>query len=413
MSIQAILSNLKELYGLSETDVEKYQTRYDRMVNEFSIPEKEAEISITAEIKRAAGVIDDSGSQNLDKIHPTVRLPDLNPETMSEADVEGMAVSLTRYTSGKKAYSGIITDSEGFVPFVVLNGAQSVPLEQGKSYRMYGGIVSVYNGSVSLLFNKFSYIEISKTTFDTPPFNRTLVADLQPGVCDIHTKAVRVNSAHEKAKYLLTLADESGQTFAAVWDREHPGFDCLLEGLAYRIRFAICNTRPDGSKFLNLEHARLEPSGETLDVQTGSSVVGECTSIRRGEIVLRCPLCRKKLELSGLNLKCPDHGSQQEPIEEVRVRIRIDDGNNTWTAYLGPNAIKSISGLDNQELLKMCRKNPLREAMLEPWAHALLFGKKITLTGNQIDDNLFVDRIEFAHPATANIGQTVIEGACS
>lgn len=196
-------------FNLSEEETAKYVRRHDRMVTEFAIPEQEADRTIIQEIEKALGLSDENGRRTANPmgIGLSVNISNLNPESMSDADVLVKVVSLTRGTSGKIAYRGILADATGYSPFAVLNGCQSPPLDQGRTYAMFGACLSRYNGILSLLFNKFSFIESSDVEIDTKPYVRTLLQDLKPGVCDIQVKILRMSTDREKYKYVGSCGD--------------------------------------------------------------------------------------------------------------------------------------------------------------------------------------------------------------
>lgn len=402
MTFEEVLNTQKERFGLTEIEITRLKERYIRLTDEFSVPEAEAIRSLISELGRDKGLADDEGRRVPDNpIFPAIPLASLNPAVMSDADVCIKIVSLTRHDTGKLAYSGVAGDETGFIKFALTSGTRSPDLKVGGIYQFYGALLSEFNGSLSLLLNKFSAVEEIDGDIDLLPFRRTLVRDLTPGIHDMLVKAVRLNEQHEKARYIGTVADESGQAFAALWDKDHPGFPEFVEGATVYVRHVLCNVRQDGNISLDLQFAHVDTSPDTIEAQTGVVIEADVTSLKTAEVIHRCPECRKLLRPEGLELSCEVHGPQQSSVEEIRVKLRLENGKETHTAFLGPVALESVLGLTNEDALALCAKSPLKEAVLEPYFHKALFGRKISIRCDVIGDLLMVQSGSFVNHDTA------------
>lgn len=414
MTISQTLETQKERFGLTDVEVKRYTDRYARLTEEFAVPSDEALRSIITDIEKDKGLADAEGRRVTgNPIFPAIPVASLNPFVMTDADVCLKIVSLKHHDTGKLAYSGIGGDETGFVKFALTSGTRSPDLHVGKVFQFYGANLSEFNSCISLLLNKLSAVEALDGDLELPPFRRTMVRDLTPGIHDLLVKVVRLNDQHEKARYITTLADETGQVFAALWDHDHPGFDALKEGATIYIRHALCNVRQDGSISLDLQFARVDASDAEVAAQTGVMVEMDVTGIKNAEIVHRCSECRKILKREGLGLSCDTHGPQESSIEEVRVKVRLDDGKVTHTAFIGPVAIESLLGMTNDQALALCAKSPLKEAVLEPFFHQALFGRKVTLRCDVIGDLLMVQSGSFVNQQPAQQGQTSIQEGVS
>jgi hypothetical protein len=330
-----------------------------------------------------------------------VMIGDINPAIMADVDIKGVVVSYHHHFDGRFAGSGMISDATGTVKFVLLNGTPCIPLEVGMTVVMAGAYPSEYNGVLGLLLNKLACVLRCDETIEVKPFKQTLIADAQPGVIDLHALVVRVNTSHAKAKYLLTLSDSSGSCFGAVWDKSLPDVPALVEGKSVFIRYALASRRPDGSLSLDLSHAVIEESGEEIDAKIGRDVTAFVTDVREAKFVQRCVICNRPLKIQGTELVCDDHGSQSECLDLIRVKCRIDTGSETWLTYLNEEAVKSLLGVDNASLIRMCEKSPLREGLLLPYFKERLLFKRVNVTGDFIQDVMFARSAEFCNVQVA------------
>lgn len=411
MSFEDVIEIQKERFGLTDSEVKRYTDRYTRLTEEFAVPAEEALRTIITEIEKNKGIADADGRRVIgNPIFPAIPVASLNPFVMTDADVCIKVVSLKHHDSGKLARSGVGGDETGYIKFALTSGTRSPDLKVGSVYQFYGALLSEFNGSVSLLLNKLSAVEQLDGDIDLPAFRRTMVRDLTPGIHDLFVKVIRANTQHEKAKCLLTLADESGSCFAAIWDKDHPSVLDLKEGATVYVRHALCNVRQDGSISLDLQFAQVDVSSDEIAAKTGVQIEADITGIKTAEIVHRCPECRKILKREGLGLSCDTHGPQESSIEEVRVKCRLDDGKDTHVAFLGPVAIESLLGISNNEALALCTKSPLKGAVLEPYFHQALFGRKVSIRCGIIGDLLMVQSGSFVNPQPSQQGQTTIQG---
>lgn len=414
MSFEEIINNLKQKFNLTDVEIKRYTDRYERLTEEFAVPIEEATRTIISDIEKDKGLADADGRRVTgNPIFPAIPINSLNPAIMTDADVCVKIVSLKHHDTGKLAYSGVAGDESGYIKIALTSGTRSPDLKVGGVYQFYGAGLSEFNGSISLLLNKLSAVEELEGDIQALPFRRTMVRDLTPGIHDLLIKVIRLNDLHEKAKYISTLADETGSVFAAVWDKDHPGFDALREGATVYVRHAICNVRQDGSVSLDLAYAKVDKSPDDVAAQTGVQVESDVTGIKTAEIIHRCPECKKILKREGMVLSCDAHGPQNKSIEEVRVKARLDNGKETYTAFLGPAAIESILGLTNEEALTFCTKSPLKSAVLEPFFHEKLFGRKLSLRCDPIGDLLMVQEGSFVNPQPSQQGQTQIQEAAA
>lgn len=414
MSFEDVIEIQKERFGLTDSEVKRYTDRYTRLTEEFAVPAEEALRTIITEIEKNKGIADADGRRVIgNPIFPAIPVASLNPFLMQDADVCLKIVNLKRHDTGKLACSGVGGDETGYVKFALTSGTRSPDLKVGSVYQFYGANLSEFNGTTSLLLNKLSAVEQLDGDLELPPFRRTMVRDLTPGIHDLLVKVIRLNAQHEKARYITTLADESGQVFAALWDRQHPGFPGFVEGATVYVRHALCNVRQDGSISLDLQFAQVDTSDAEVAEQTGVQVEMDVTGIKAAEIVHRCPECRKILKRDGMSLSCDVHGPKESSVEEVRVKLRLDDGKDTHVAFLGPIAIESLLGLSNDEALGLCTKSPLKESVLEPYFHQALFGRKVSIRCDIIGDLLMVQSGSFVNPQPAQQGQISIQEGVS
>jgi len=412
--INAIIEGFCQKYGLTTEQASSYRVRYSRLVDEFGIPADEAARTIRGDIEKDLGLITETGERaEVPEDFPVMTIRYADPATIYDIDLSLRVLSARQQSGGKIAWSGIGADENGDrIKFLITTGASCPSLEIGSVYGFYSAIVSDYGGQISILIGKNSAVQERKDEISVPEFNVTPIAGLKPGICDVRGKIIRLNTASEKAKYLGTIADESGSMFFAVWDKEHPGFDALAEMSTVQIQNAICTARDDGSKSLDIGLATVTKSSSELQkVKTGNDFVFEITGIKAAEIVRRCPECRKVLHREGIVLSCDSHGPQNKPVEEARIKVRLDNGHETLIGFIGPDGIKALTELTPDVLDSKIKNSPLREGILEPLFHEALFGRKAVLTGDRINDILIISGgILLSGPTVETAGQALLPG---
>jgi hypothetical protein len=368
------------------------EKNYQLLAEEFQIPHDEAMANIKRSLDRRFGLI----KTEFDNPNPTdevVRLGDMLGGY--QVMCEGVVTALVKPASPKLKYGGILSDDTGSVKFIVLEGNET-DLELGKSYR-FDGCRSSEDEPLTLLVFKKSPISKIKSKFKPPSAISTLVS-LTPGICTIKVKCTSLRIPHEKAHQQGRVGDETaGMTFAT-WKSGGASAPTLEEGRVYVIRNAVAQPYKQAVT-LDLSMATAQEVDEDLDVKPdGVEVIGDVVRMWGAEVRSRCPDCRKPLQPAGADLLCDDHGIITNPLYELRVKARVDDGEHVATVIFGNRMIEALTEFTLEEALRIMSSSPFGKEAIIDILHDRLFGRRVVLRCSTFEDWHIAQEGRFLYP---------------
>ena len=392
MTAVSDLINQYRKKGYTIENEANFEKQYETLITEFQFPSNESLASVKRAIERMLGLVK-TEFDNPNPIDEIVHLGDMLGGY--QVMCEGVITALVKPVSPKLKYGGILSDDTGSVKFIVLEGNET-DLELGKSYR-FDGCRSSDDEPLTLLVFKKSPVERIKSRFKPPSAISTLES-LTPGICNIKVKCTSLRIPHEKAHQQGRVGDESGGMTFATWKSGGASTPTLEEGKVYVIRNAIAQPYKQAVT-LDLSMATAQQVDEDLDVKPdGMEVVGDIVKMWGAEVRSRCPDCRKSLQPAGADLLCEDHGIISNPLYELRVKARVDDGENVATVIFGNRVIEALTEFTLQEALRIMSSSPFGKEAIVDILHDRLFGRRVVLRCSTFEDWHIAQEGRFLYP---------------
>lgn len=392
MTAVSDLINQYRKKGYTIENEANFEKQYETLITEFQFPSNESLASVKRAIERMLGLVK-TEFDNPNPIDEIVHLGDMLGGY--QVMCEGVITALVKPVSPKLKYGGILSDDTGSVKFIVLEGNET-ELELGKSYR-FDGCRSSDDEPLTLLVFKKSPVERIKSRFKPPSAISTLES-LAPGICNIKVRCTSLRIPHEKAHQQGRVGDESGGMTFATWKSGGASTPTLEEGKVYVIRNAIAQPYKQAVT-LDLSMATAQQVDEDLDVKPdGMEVVGDIVKMWGAEVRSRCPDCRKSLQPAGADLLCEDHGIISNPLYELRVKARVDDGENVATVIFGNRVIEALTEFTLQEALRIMSSSPFGKEAIVDILHDRLFGRRVVLRCSTFEDWHIAQEGRFLYP---------------
>ncbi len=137
---ERISRTIEERGGKPET--EKIEAKLRLLINEFLVPEEDAERQVTSEVMREQQITVPREAEDKKQIS------ELQPNDW--ATIEGKVVMVAPGGNSSIAQRGIIADENGAVEFVIWEKAQLTPLEENAWYRIESCVADEYKEKLSI-----------------------------------------------------------------------------------------------------------------------------------------------------------------------------------------------------------------------------------------------------------------------
>ena len=238
MDLTPITQRISEKFAVLGHQIEpaKIEEKLARMINEFGVPEEEAERSIVSDYSREFGLDEQIHSAPVVSDAPEAT-PIAEVKIGDWATIEGVVTVLFESRSPSVAQSGILADQSGSIRFTVWAKAQAPALEQGEWYRFESAAVDEFNNQPG--FQVHSGTAIFPIQHDELPLIETApIADLKRGVVSLEGKVVSYTERSDGPVQIAgVIADESGAIRFTV--RRGVTLPSIEEGGWYQIEYAV------------------------------------------------------------------------------------------------------------------------------------------------------------------------------
>ena len=302
--------------------------------------------------------------------------------------IEGKIISVSNPVSASLAQTGIIADESGGIRFSLFKGDDVRLFEDNSWYKIEYASASEYKGSLSLRIAP--YTKITKIEEDRALMPAiTPVNELRQGVFSIRGKVIQEwESNHERLLQSGLLGDETGTVRFTIWNDDNMGR--LEQDMVYKIYYTNVSIFNDqfsitlnGSTYLPEEGAVLSVPSQETDIE------GAFVSIIPGSgLIKRCPVEGCGRPLSRQNL-CSEHDIQSTWEYDLRVRIWLDDGMQTWEVTLPADVVTKLTGISMSTAQETAENNPLGPDAVLYEITDMLQGRYFQCTGRLIDNRLF------------------------
>ena len=240
MDLTSITQRISEKFSALGHQIEpaKIEEKLSRMINEFGVPEEEAERSIISDYSREFGL-----EERIYAASPKSDAPDAisiaDMKTGDWATIEGVVTVLFEARSPSVAQSGIVADQSGSVRFTVWVKAQAPILELGGWYRFESVAVDEFNNQPNFQVHSGTAI-FPIPPEDLPQLAITPIADLARGVVSLEGKVVTLTEREEgPVRIAGVIADGTGAIRFTV--RHGDPLSGIEEGVWYKFEYAIAD----------------------------------------------------------------------------------------------------------------------------------------------------------------------------
>ncbi|PWR70157.1 hypothetical protein [Methanospirillum lacunae] len=240
MDLTPITQRISEKFAALGHQIEpaKIEEKLARMINEFGVPEEEAERSIVSDYSREFGLDEQIHSAPVASDAPEAT-PIAEVKIGDWATIEGVVTVLFESRSPSVAQSGILADQSGSIRFTVWAKAQAPALELGEWYRFESAAVDEFNNQPG--FQVHSGTAIFPIAHDRlPVIEKTPIVDLHRGIISLEGKVVSYTErADGPVQIAGVIADGSGAIRFTI--RRGITLPSIEEGGWYQIEYVVAD----------------------------------------------------------------------------------------------------------------------------------------------------------------------------
>ena len=103
------------------------------------------------------------------------------------------------------------------------------------------------------------------------------------------------------------------------------------------------------------------------------------------------------MEIAKGGYECKTHGIVN-PIKEFRIKARIDNGCEAWSAIINLPALLEMLGWTKEQLFDYRDNDPLGDGAIDYLVYDKFFGRRVILRGYLIDGRMIADGCSLAYP---------------
>ncbi|MCL2460633.1 MAG: hypothetical protein FWF19_04710 [Euryarchaeota archaeon] len=308
--------------------------------------------------------------------------------TQGLVSIEGKIISVTTPPSEALAQTGTIADESGGIRFSLFKGDGVMPFEDNAWYKIEYASVNEYKGSLSLRLTPYTRItKIEEDRALVPTL--TPINELRQGVFSIRGKVIQEwESNHERLLQSGLLGDETGTVRFTIWNDDNMGR--LEQDMVYKIFYTNVSIFNDQFSITLNGSTYLPEEGATISVPSqNTGIQGMFVNIIPGSgLIKRCPVEGCGRPLSRQNL-CSEHDIQSTWEYDLRVRVWLDNGVQTWEVTLPADVVTKLTGISMTAAQETAENNPLGPEAVLYEITDMLQGKYFMCLGRLIDNRLF------------------------
>ena len=306
----------------------------------------------------------------------------------------------------KTIFSGILGDETGTAPFTVWDVGK-FELEKGQTYVFKNAYTKKWNEKLQINFGERSLAEVSDRPIRVPERSISYsgdvkISELREGSGDVTVtgKIISVepktitSKGETRTVFTGYIADDTGKVQFTAWnDLKLQENETICAKNAYvrawrgvpQLNFGDqCEISRVDDVFAEVQSGvskrgigDILRSGGGLDVMVSGSIV----DVRTGSgLIRRCPQCSRSI----LADECTTHG-KVEPVQDLRMKIVIDDGTGALTAVVNRDATEKITGLTFEKAVALSKQTGDQESVLRAIEEKVLV-MNVTAVGNVLSD---------------------------
>jgi len=307
----------------------------------------------------------------------------------------------------KTVFSGILGDETGTASFTVWDVGK-FDLVKGETYVLKNAYTKKWNDRLQINFGERSTAELSQTPIQVP--ERTIsyssdvkISDLREGIgnvtvtgkiLSVEPKEITVKD-EKRIVFTGNIADETGKVQFTAWKdldlkndetvcvknayvRAHRGIPQLNFGDLCEIS-RVDSVIPDVQSGVSKRNiSDLMRTGGGLDVMVSGAVV----DVRAGSgLIRRCPECNRSV----VGEECTAHG-KVEVIQDLRMKIVIDDGTGALTAVVNREYTEKLTGITLEMAVAIAKEKGDQDAVLRAMDEKVLI-MNVSAVGNVLSDD--------------------------
>jgi replication factor A1 len=306
----------------------------------------------------------------------------------------------------KTIFSAILGDETATAPFTVWDVGK-FELEKGHTYDFKNAYTKKWKDTLQINFGERSVAEPSERQIQVPDrrisyASDVKIADLAEGSGDVNVtgKIISVEpktiTSRGETRTVFTgfIADDTGKVQFTAWnDLKLQADETICAKNAYvrawrgvpQLNFGEqCEVSRVDSIFTEVQSgvskrniAEIFKAGGGLDVM----VVGSIVDVRTGSgLIRRCPQCSRSLTSD----ECVTHG-KVEAVQDLRLKVVIDDGTGALTAIIKRDATEKLTGLTFEKAIALSKETGDQESVIRAIEERVLI-MNVSASGNVLSD---------------------------
>ena len=310
----------------------------------------------------------------------------------------------------REIVTGIIGDSTGTASFTVWDGSNHGDIEKGQVWLFRNTYTKRWNDRIQVNMGKNCIFNKKDEMADDPSLQLTerqisyspsvaKIADLREGIGNVSVtgKIISVEArditvkGEPKVVFSGIIADETGKVQFSAWNdfglnngdtvsiknayiRSWNGIPQLNFGEKAEVN-KIDDTFGDLSTAIaNKKSIRdILNSGGGMDIETCGTII---ELQKNSGLIRRCPQCNR----STINNECQMHGTV-EPVDDLRMKITIDDGGGAISAIIGRGLTESLTGITLNIAQELSKARGESDIISKSIAERVVM-KHVTVRGN-------------------------------
>ncbi|MDR0198221.1 MAG: single-stranded DNA-binding protein [Methanomassiliicoccaceae archaeon] len=307
----------------------------------------------------------------------------------------------------KTIFSGILGDETATAPFTVWDVGK-FELTKGETYNFKNAYTKKWNEKLQINFGERSIAEVSDKPIQLPErsishSSEVKISELCEGkgdvtvmgkILSVETKTI-TSRGETKTVFTGYIADDTGKVQFTAWnDVGLKADETICAKNAYvkawrgvpQLNFGDqCEiSRVDGmfsevrSGLSKRDIGDILRTGGGLDVMVSGAVV----DVRTGSgLIRRCPECNRSILVD----ECTTHG-KVEAVQDLRMKIVIDDGTGALTAVVNRDATEKLIGITLEKAILLSKETGDQDSVLRAMDDMVLV-MNVTASGNVLSDD--------------------------
>lgn len=206
---------------------------------------------------------------------------------------------------------------------------------------------------------------------------------------NLRVKVVQLWEPNHKAIAQVGLVgDETGVVKFLTWKKsELPEIE---EGMCYFFKNVVVDEYEGKFSVKLNSNSEITPYDGDIEVAPNELTISApvIKIFEDSGIIMRCPTCNRVL-LKGV---CQEHGKVKKGNKDLRAKIVMDDGDETYSVIIGRDVLEEMLATDMETIIAKGMDMGDYDFLYDE-IHHMLFGRYVIINGHRIGDNVFATEV--------------------